>query len=375
VKHKLKYFLPLVAPFVLVFLNFDKALQEDELVRAWYSKPISQWPTPTIDTGVLWQEMASLPYDVSFMEEQEKPLGALGKLLFFDPRLSGSNQVSCSSCHDPQLGWADGRDIALGHDHLQGPRNTISITNVAARKALFWDGRASSLEEQAMGPLLAHHEMAANPKTLAPKIAAIKGYTPYFEAAFGDKKVTVERMITALTAFQKTIKGRRSRFDNFVDGDYKALSDQEIHGLHLFRTKARCMNCHNGPYFTDHDFHNIGLTYYKRELQDLGRYEITKDPQDIGRFQTPMLREVMHTFPWMHNGLFDDIKGVLSMYNSGMHMIDPTAEEKALDPLFPVTDPLMKPLGLSNKEIDAIAAFLEAITATAYKMDRPALPR
>jgi len=372
---KLKYILPLVAPFVLVFLNFDSALDQNDQLRVLYSKPIAKWPKPTLDSAVVWQELAALPYDVSFLEEQQKPLPALGKLLFFDPRLSGSNQVSCSSCHDPQLGWADGRDIALGNDHRQGPRNTISITNVAQRKALFWDGRASSLEEQALGPLLAQHEMAADLKRLPRKIAAIRGYEVYFKNAFGDTKVTVTRMLEALRAFQNTIKGRRSRFDEFVDGDYAKLSDQEIQGLHLFRTKARCMNCHNGPYFTDHDFHNIGLTYYKRELQDLGRYAITKDPKDVGRFQTPMLRDVMHTFPWMHTGLFDDIKGLLSMYNSGMQMVNPTEEEKQQDPLFPVTDPLMKPLGLSVTEIDALAAFLESITATAYKMDRPQLPR
>lgn len=372
----IRYILPLCIPLLLGFSNLAQlhfpATPDD--LRSAYSRPTAAWPKPVLDSGVQWSELAAVPYDASFYDEQQKPLAVLGKLLFFDPRLSGSNQISCSSCHDPQLGWSDGRDIALGHDHLQGPRNTISILNVNQRKLLFWDGRANTLTEQAVAPLLAHHEMAADLKTLPKKIAQIKGYKTFFKDAFGNENVSVERMIAALVAFQNTIKSRRSRFDEFVEGDYKQLSDQEIEGLHLFRTKARCLNCHNGPYFSDNKFHNIGLTYYKRELEDLGRYTITKDPHDVGRFQTPMLRDVMHTFPWMHNGLFDDIKGVISMYNSGMHMIDPTAVEKEKDPLFPQTDMLMQPLHLTAKEVDAIAAFLESITATSYKMSRPVLP-
>lgn len=372
----IRYIVPLCIPLLLGFSNLAQLhfASSPEDLRLAYSRATSAWPKPTLDRSVQLSELAAVPYDASFYEEQQKPLASLGKLLFFDPRLSGSNQISCSSCHDPQLGWSDGRDIALGHDHLQGPRNTTSILNVNQRKLLFWDGRANTLTEQAMGPLLAHHEMAADLKTLPKKIAKIKGYKIFFKDAFGNENVSIERMIEALVAFQNTIKSRRSRFDEFVDGDYKQLSDQEIEGLHLFRTKARCLNCHNGPYFSDNKFHNIGLTYYKRELEDLGRYKITKYPDDVGRFQTPMLRDVMATFPWMHNGLFDDIKGVISMYNSGMHMIDPSAEEKEQDYLFPQTDGLMQPLHLTTAEVDAIAAFLESITATSYKMPRPVLP-
>jgi len=136
------------------------------------------------------------------------------------------------------------------------------------------------------------------------------------------------------------------------------------------------MNCHNGQYFTDEDFHNIGLTYYKRKYEDLGRYIITKDPKDVGKFRTPSLRDVMHTNPWMHNGLFDNIIGVINMYNSGMTMNNPRNPEQEADPMHPRIDPLMKKLDLTRDEIRQVAAFLESITATKYRMPRPEkLPR
>ncbi len=371
----IKVLLPIFVPaFYCIQHLFYKLGNHYENLQSKYAQPIDKWPKPWVDLNVPWEELEGLPYDVSFFEEQEQPIAQLGKLLFFDPRLSGSNQISCSSCHDPQLGWSDGRDVALGNDHLQGHRNSISILNVKHRRQLFWDGRVKALEDQALSPILAHHEMAGDTTQLIAKLKRIKGYTPHFELAFGAKKWGINEILEALAAFQKTIKGRQSRFDLFVAGDYTKLSDQEIKGLHLFRTKGRCMNCHYGPYFTDHKFHNIGLTYYKRDYQDLGRFHITQNPEDVGRFQTPMLRDVMNSGPWMHNGLFDDMKGIISLYNSGMQMINPSKEEKLADPLFPITDPLLKPLQLDIDEIDAIAAFMESITATSYKMERPKLP-
>lgn len=136
------------------------------------------------------------------------------------------------------------------------------------------------------------------------------------------------------------------------------------------------MNCHNGQFLTDDGFHNIGLTYYKRKYEDLGRYTVTKDPSDVGKFRTPSLRDVMNTNPWMHNGLFDNITGVINIYNSGMQMVSATAAKKAADPLYPVTDPLLKKLDLTREEIQSIVAFLQSVTATQYKMQRPdKLPR
>src|SRR5690606_12572267 len=352
----------------------DKGIQD---LRSLYSKPISEWPKPTIDSGVKYEEFKSLPkIDTSYFSLMEQPKVKLGKLLFFDLILSGSNQISCSSCHNLQTSFGDHSTVPVGHDHLVGDRYTISLMNVAERKTMIWDVRAYSLAEQALSPIEAHNEMAMDLTKLVPKLKAIPEYKELFKKAFGDDDFSMPEIMSALATFQRTITSRRSRFDEFLDGKYDALNDDEIAGLHLFRTKARCMNCHNGQYFTDEDFHNIGLTYYKRKYEDLGRYEVTKDPKDVGKFRTPSLRDVMNTNPWMHNGLFDNIIGVINMYNSGMAMNNPRNAEQEADPMHPRIDPLMKKLDLSKEEIRQVAAFLDAITATKYRMPRPEkLPR
>ncbi|MDM1532471.1 cytochrome-c peroxidase [Myroides marinus] len=357
------------------YTNFEmKETTEYTEITDKYKRPIEYWPSPEVDKSVTWKEFEALEVDTLYYETQDLPEVVLGKALFFDPKLSKSNQISCSSCHDPELGWTDHRQVSLGNDHLLGARNTPSLYNIAERSSFFWDGRALTLEEQAKGPLSAHHEMDTDVKSLPNKIKAIKGYKPLFREAYGDDKVTYERIVSAIATFQKTIKSQPSRFDKFVQGEYQYLTEQEVYGMHLFRTKAGCMNCHNGKYFTDEAFHNIGLTYYKREYEDLGLYLHTNKAEDVGKFKTPSLRDLLVTKPWMHNGLMDDLEGIVNLYNSGMHMIDPTEEEKKEDPLFPSTDPLMKPLKLNEKEIKAIVAFLESLSGSYYKMERPIFP-
>ncbi|WP_212003888.1 cytochrome-c peroxidase [Chitinophaga sp. HK235] len=344
-------------------------------LRALYERPVQEWPRPNIDTGVVWKELAAILPDTMLPRLLEQPDVNLGKMLFFDPRLSGSNQISCSSCHDPDMAWTDGRTVSLGHDHLQGTRNTPSLLNIGvAHKEFFWDGRSASLEDQAINPIATHHEMNMEPPLLAEKLGKIAGYGKLFKLAYGTENITMDHIVQALAAFEATIKSRTSRFDQFVMGNHKRLTDEEIQGLHLFRTKARCMNCHNGQYFTDDQYHNIGLTYYKRKYEDLGRYNVTKDPADVGRFRTPSLRDVMLTRPWMHNGLFDNIEGVINIYNSGMQMLKPRPGQEN-DSLFPRTDPLMKELKLTPAEKKALVAFLNAITGVPYKMRRPELPQ
>jgi len=367
------YFLVSFAPVVKNDLNNIEDPTIQEIINS-YKKNISLWPKPTIDKGVEWKEFASIQRDTAYFTTQDRPEVILGKMLFFDPKLSGSNQISCSSCHDPEMGWTDRRKVSLGNNHLEGTRNTQSLYNIAERTSFFWDGRASTLEDQANGPLSALHEMDMDVDKLPEKLSQYKEYKKLFNDAFGDEKVTNKRINHALAAFQKSIKSQPSRFDKFIDGDYNKLTDQEIYGMHLFRTKARCMNCHNGKYLTDESFHNIGLTYYKRKFEDLGRYEITKKAEDVGRFKTPSLRDLLNTSPWMHNGFFDDLDGLINLYNSGMHMIDPTEEEKAKDPLYPYTDPLLKPLSLTRDEKAALKSFLEAMNGSKFKMDRPKFP-
>ncbi len=366
----------LLSVVLTAFLDRNTYFSTDPIIAA-YRQSIENWPKPTIDSGVNWAEFESLPgTDTSYFSLMAQPKVELGKLLFFDPLLSGSNQISCSSCHNPQTSFADHLNVSIGHDHQSGKRNTISLLNVAARKTLFWDGRALTLEEQALSPIAAHDEMAMSVDELASKLKAIKGYRELFQKAYGSEDFTQDQIMSALAAFQRTLTSRRSRFDEFLDGKYDAMTDQEIYGLHLFRTKARCMNCHHGQFMTDEEFHNIGLTYYGRKYEDLGRYEVTKDPADVGKFRTASLRDVMNTDPWMHNGLFGNIRGILNIYNSGMVMNNPRTPEQEADPMYPRTDRLLKKLDLDKEEISAIIAFLESVTATQYKMRRPEkLPR
>ncbi|RFZ94880.1 cytochrome-c peroxidase [Mucilaginibacter conchicola] len=371
----------LAAIFTMVQLGFYNskssynALPADSL-RAIYSHPAAEWPKPNVDSGVHWAELTALPKApiASKQKELEKVI-ALGKVLFYDPRLSGSNQISCISCHSPDMNWADGKRVSLGHDQSPNQRNAPSLENVWYLKNLFWDGRAKSLEEQLEGPIGSDIEMHQDFAALPKKLGKINGYKALFTDAFGDKKITTERIATALADYQRTFTSRKSDFDYFMEGNSKRLTDQQIEGLHLFRTKARCMNCHYGPLFTDDDFHNLGLTYYGRDkYEDLGRYNITKKPEDVGKFKTPGLRNIMRTRPWFHNGLFDNIEGVINMYNAGMPQPKPRPDQLN-DPLFPKTDPLIKRLGLSKTEKEALIAFLNSITTEPWRIQAPEMPK
>jgi len=373
----------IVALFLLVitqqsFYSFKAGtagIPADSL-RELYNKPPANWPKPTIDSGVKWQELGLLPKSpISERDEPTKNMVALGKVLFYDPRLSGSNQISCISCHSPDMNWADGRQVSLGHNQAANSRNAPSLENVWYLKHLFWDGRASSLEEQLLGPISSDIEMNQDLKALPAKLSAIKGYLALFTSAYGDKKITQQRIAKALATYQLTFTSRKSDFDYFLEGNTKRLTDQQIYGLHLFRTKGRCMNCHNGALFTDDDFHNVGLTYYKRaKYEDLGRYNVTRKAEDVGKFKTPGLRNVLRTRPWFHNGLFDNIEGVMNMYSNGMPQPKQKPEEMN-DPLFPKTDPHIKRLNLTKDEKEAIIAFFGAITTEPWRIKAPELPQ
>ncbi|MBE9585043.1 cytochrome-c peroxidase [Mucilaginibacter sp. JRF] len=364
----------------LIQFSFNNAgllsiLPSADSLRAIYNRPPAEWPKPNVDKDVKWKELGLLPKPpVSLQSTEAKNMIELGKVLFYDPRLSGSNQISCISCHAPEMHWSDGRQVSLGHNQMANSRNAPSLENVWYYQKLFWDGRAKDLEEQLVGPISSDIEMHQDFKALPQKLTKIKGYLPLFADAFGDNKITGERIAKALATYQLTFTSRKSDFDYFLEGNTKRLTDQQIEGLHLFRTKARCMNCHSGPLFTDNDFHNAGLTYYGRaKYEDLGRYNITKKVEDVGKFKTPGLRDVMNTKPWFHNGLFDNMEGVMNMYNAGMPQ--PKAKgEQVNDPLFPKTDPLLKPLGLTKEERLAIIAFLQSITTEPWRIKAPVMP-
>ena len=341
-------------------------------VRQRYTGPSDAWPAPTIDLGVAWNELGPLP-------EVQHPVGnpysaakaELGRALFFDPRLSGSREIACASCHDPDLAWADGRTVSFGHHREPLKRNAPTIRNVAFQSVLFWDGRSATIEDQVEQVLLNPAEMHIEREQLVAALEAVPAYQDQFATSFEDKAITFERVVQTVACFQRTVVGGRSRFDRFVRGEQALLTDQELHGLDLFRRKARCMNCHHGPLFADGKFHNVGLTYYGRKQEDLGRYRVTGQAEDVGRFRTPSLRDVTNTEPLMHNGLFK-LSGVLNMYNAGM----PTPKRHAYqqhDPLFPVKSPHLKPLGLTREERDALEAFLGTLAEPYRRIHPPAI--
>ncbi|PUZ20934.1 cytochrome c peroxidase [Chitinophaga costaii] len=379
-KQWLVIFLLLIGMTLMIsFTNSTYILQGGDpytdSLRTLYAQPSRYWPVPDVDAGVPWQELDSLPdAPLKPLADSLKDLIALGKLLFFDPRLSSSGQISCASCHAPDLSWADGREKAVGHDQQVNQRNTPSLENVWYFKKLFWDGRSSGLEDQVFGPVNNAKEMHGDMQLLPSKLKAIKGYQVLFRDAFASDKITAPRIAKAIATYEQTITSRKTRLDLFLAGYKNALSDGAVRGLHLYRTKARCMNCHYGPLMTDNDFHNIGLTYYGRLYQDLGRYNVTGRAADVGKFKTPSLRDVIRTRPWMHNGLFDDINGVINMYSAGMPQPKPRPDQLG-DTLFPKTDPLIKRLNLTKVEKEDLIEFLNAVTTVPWKVRIPALPQ
>lgn len=333
-------------------------------LRQAYSEPIKYWPRPHIDAGVPWQELGPLSERAAAQGSSpvDESRVVLGERLFFDPQLSRSGQIACASCHEPDLGFADGRRISFGHDRAAGRRNAPSVVMSGFAEQPFWDGRAASLEQQALMPIEDPVEMAFTLDELLQRLNSDEHYPQRFAEVFGAAPIDATQLGQALASYQRSLVrvARNTRFERFLNGRHGQLSDQQLHGLHLFRTKARCMHCHSGPAMTDNRFHNVGLTYYGRRYQDLGRYEVTGQAQDIGAFRTPSLRLVSRTGPWMHNGLFPHLRGVLNMYNAGMPRPKPP-EGLEQDPLFPQTSAHLRPLELSQLELEALRNFLETL--------------
>ncbi len=347
-------------------------------LRELYSGDPSQWPAATLDEEARpgFKDIGHLPevkypHDNAYSPEKAK----LGKILFFDPRLSVSGQISCASCHDPELGWGDGRRVAYGHDRKTGKRNAMSILNTGYYERLFWDGRAQSLEDQAIFPVQDHVEMNTTLKIMVKNVKRIKGYRALFQAAFQSDDVSLQKIQQAIATFERGVTSRNSRFDAFVKGNKNALKDEEVLGMHLFRTKARCINCHNTPLFSDNKFHNDGQTLLGSRMQDLGSYSITMNLEDMGKFRTPSLRENNITGPWMHHGNFPSIRDVIEYYNLG----NPSPIQRGVQ----VPDSLkkygrsamLKKLNLTEEEKLALEAFLRSISTRVSKIMPPELPK
>ena len=242
----------------------------------------------------------------------------LGRLLFFDKRMSKDNSIACATCHIPALAFTDGQPVSTGIKHQQGGRSAPTAINRAFSKVQFWDGRAATLEEQSIGPFAnpIEHGFADHDELVA-KINSIRGYKKWFKDAFDTDTITKEHVGKAIASFQRTLLSGNSAFDRYDwEGDKKAISEAAVRGRNLFFDKARCNLCHFGTNFSDEKFHNIGIGW-DGETLDVGRFNVTRDPRDLGAFKTPTLREISRTAPYMHDGRFSTLEEVVEHYNRG----------------------------------------------------------
>lgn len=285
---------------------------------------------------------------------------ALGRQLFFDPRLSADDTISCGTCHEPEHAWANHNPVDIGIRGKKGARNSGTILDTAYMDFQFWDGRARTLEEQALGPIHNPVEMGSTLDDVVRKLGAIEGYRTQFKAVFG-AEVTTDGIAKAIAAFERTVLSGPSPHDRYVAGDRSAMPPSAVRGLRLFNGKARCRTCHGGPMLSDQGFHNIGVGMDRPE-PDIGREAVTKDPKDRGRFKTPSLRNVALTWPYMHDGSFRSLADVVAFYDAG------GVRNLTLD-IF------VMPLELTDDEQKDLVAFLEALTGSLPTIDRPGLPK
>lgn len=324
------------------------------------------WPrsTPEAEPPPLHQSSPRMPWAeraVPIPEDnpQTPAKVALGRKLFYDPRLSKDNTIACASCHKPEFAFSDGgKSVSTGIFGRKGSRNAPTLTNVGFRRHLFWEGRSPRLELQAVGPLTAHDEMGLEPEELAQKLEGIPEYARAFREVFGEPP-SLRAVTYAIAAFERTLIAYDTPFDRYQAGDDQALSPAALRGMELFFSeKGDCFHCHVGPDFTDDEPRNTALyTVYK----DIGLARATGKDEDVGKFKTPTLRNVALTAPYMHDGSILTLHEAVQHYNRG--------GEPNLN-----ADALIRPLGLTDQEVDDLVAFLEALTDQGFTTNPAFLP-
>jgi len=276
----------------------------------------------------------------------------LGKLLFFDPILSRDSTISCASCHKPEYAFADNSATSHGVGGIQGRRNTPSTMNVALQKIFFWDGRAKSLEEQALAPIENPDEMNLPIDTALKRLKRSGSYSAYFKRIF-NREPTGTDLAGALAAFERTLETSESPFDQWkFYKDPRAVSDAVKRGFIVFNKKGKCIQCHFGANFALDEFRNIGL-FNGKNLNDSGRAGVSRSPKDAGKFKIAPLRNVAVTAPYMHNGMFRTLKDVIEFYNDPGKIVPGAINRDSL---------LTKPLGLTQQEKNDLESFLISLT-------------
>lgn len=291
----------------------------------------------------------------------------LGRYLFFDPALSGTQTLSCASCHHPDFGFSDGRDRSVGAEGTPVGRSAPTLWNVAFLQRFFWDGRAHSLEEQMQGPLFAAAEMGATPEGLLATLHAIPEYRRLFEEAFpGDgDDLTLAKVFTALAAFEASLVSLDSRYDRYAHGDERALSPREIAGLNVFRSfVARCAECHTPPLFTNQQIAVIGVPEPDGRPFDPGAGAVFDNPTWRGGFKVPTLRNVARTAPYMHAGQIEALREAARFYTRGRGHAVPPGESLTLH--WHIWEP-----DLGDDELDRLVDFMNALTDETHVPEIP----
>ncbi|MCU0435506.1 MAG: cytochrome-c peroxidase [Bacteroidia bacterium] len=274
----------------------------------------------------------------------------LGKMLFSEPLLSLDRSISCASCHKPEFAFADTMAFSLGVNGQRSTRNTPSAMNLAGHFPFFYDGRAATLEEQALGPIANPVEMALPVDSAVERLNRDAFYRKAFQKIF-HSPATAQNLGTALAAFERTLN-TNAPWDKYMNGgDSLAVSEAVLRGREIFNNKAKCFDCHKGVDFTTDEFRNIGL-YNGKNLNDRGRFDITGDSADLGKFKTPGLRNVSVTGPYMHNGMFATLREVIDYYNDPQQFVPDAVN----------TDSLIQPLFLNERQKTDLEAFLRSLT-------------
>ena len=240
----------------------------------------------------------------------------LGRVLFFDGRLSANGVVSCAFCHEPDHAFSGSTALSSGVGGKPGVRHAPTLINRAWGRSQFWDGRSPTVESQVMVPITSPDEMGMTAGQVIAKLQSIKGYAPLFSAAFGDSMINVDRVAKALASFERTIVSGNSPYDRYIRGDKSALTKQQKAGLNFFNGKGECAECHSGPNFTSEKFANLGIGMDQLN-PDPGRETVTQRRGDFGKFKVPTLRDLAHRGPYMHDGRFKTLGEVLDFYSRG----------------------------------------------------------
>jgi cytochrome c peroxidase len=320
----------------------------------------------------------------------------LGKMLFWDPRVGGDASTACVTCHEPDQGWGFADSLSRGYPGTVHWRNSQTVINSAYLMKQFWAGSAASNEKQA--PSAAKGAVAGNGENdvMEARLAFIPEYRKLFKEIYGTEWPLIADAWKAIAAFERTLIVNNTPVDKYLRGDKKALNAQQVRGMKLFNGKAKCIQCHNGALATDQKYYNLGVPtverwnedglaqvtfryeiyakgvtqeLYRKLKDDPGFYFRSKEKADMGKFRTAPLRYLKYTAPYMHNGSFWDLKEVVEFYNAGGGQNDFTDGTIAKN-----KTPLLKPLGLSEKEVDDLVAFLDAFSGEELKVEAPKLP-